>query len=196
MEKPYSAACERNQAALLQVLENSLPSHASVLEIGSGTGQHALYFTEHLDDITWQPSDLEDMQPGLISQLQGIERKNLEAPIVFDVNVNTLNKSYDAIFTANTCHIMGWSSVESMLKNAANMLNPKGLLFIYGPFKIGSEYTSASNQSFDQELQQENASQGLRDAHKIGAILEQQGLQAVKVIGMPANNLTLVFQAP
>lgn len=194
MDKPYSQACERNQQPILDVLQNLLPSHASVLEVGSGTGQHGVFIRSNMDDVKWYLTDLKENHNGINAWIaeSGIE---FEPPMEFDVNVHELGKTFDVVFTANTCHIMDWDTVKNMLVKGAKALNPGGMFILYGPFNVAGEYTSETNKSFDQQLKSEDPNMGLRDVNDIEAVLKEHGLKPIKVYSMPANNFMLVFGA-
>jgi cyclopropane fatty-acyl-phospholipid synthase-like methyltransferase len=195
MTKPYSAACEKNSDAILNDLTRLLIKTKSVLEIGSGTGQHAVYFASHLKHLIWQTSDVVDNHQGINCWLDEAQLNNLLAPIIFDVTQDTLlDKSYDAIYMANTLHIMSWPTVEQCIKKASRALNAKGLLIVYGPFNYKGEFTSASNQQFDLHLKASNAERGIRDFEKVNRLASDAGFFLKEDNTMPSNNRLLVWQ--
>lgn len=195
MDKPNAPACERNKDAILEVLSNLLPSYSCVLEIGSGTGQHAVYFGTELSDIVWQTSDVAENHNGINMWLDEAQLENVIPPITLDVNSDVPEKTFDAIFTANTCHIMDWPTVQNMLKLVSKCLGPKGMFIIYGPFNIDGKYTSPSNEDFDKTLKSQDPNMGLRDIEAIAQELEAYNIKPIKVAAMPANNFLLVFRA-
>jgi len=172
-----------------------LSESTQVLEIGSGTGQHGVYFAEHLPHIHWQTSDLLDNHDGIIEWIEECELSNIAKPIELDVNqALPHSNTYSAIFTANTLHIMNITTVENCLEKSARLLSRGGLLMVYGPFKYEGEFTSHSNADFDLWLKTHNAEQGIRDFERINAVLEKNQFTLVKDYKMPANNQLIVWQ--
>jgi cyclopropane fatty-acyl-phospholipid synthase-like methyltransferase len=195
MIKPYSTACANNSDAILNELSRLLIQTKTVLEIGSGTGQHAVHFASHLKHLIWQTSDRVDNHQGINCWVDESTLNNLLAPIVFDVTQDAvLDTSYDAIFMANTLHIMSWSVVGQCIKKASSYLTTNGLLIVYGPFNYKGEFTSTSNQQFDQHLKASNAECGIRDFEKINRLAGDAGLCLKEDKAMPANNRLLVWQ--
>jgi cyclopropane fatty-acyl-phospholipid synthase-like methyltransferase len=195
MTKPYSVACEKNSDAILNELTRLLIKTKTVLEIGSGTGQHAVYFASHLKHLIWQASDIADNHQGINCWLDEAQLTNLLAPITVDVTQDSLiNNSYDAIFMANTLHIMSWLAVQKCIKRASLCLNAKGLLIVYGPFNYRGEFTSASNQQFDLHLKSSNAERGIRDFEKVNRLANDAGFFLKEDNTMPSNNRLLVWQ--
>ena len=199
----FSEACERNKEPIAHELERWLPQTARVLEVGSGSGQHAVHITRKLSHLFWQPSE----RPELMTDLQ--ERINLEGRIqratgshladAIPLDVTTgpwPDGPYEAVFTANTAHIMPAAAVPHLVAGAAAMLAPGGLLLLYGPFSDGGRHTAASNAAFDAHLRNLNPAMGVRDADWITALAETQGLSPMADVAMPANNRLLVFSAP
>ena len=188
MDKPFAASCERNKAPILQVL---LPLYARVtrvLEIGSGTGQHALHFAAAMPHLLWQCSDVPAHLPGMRLWLDESALPNLPPPLALDVNQGLPGGSYDAVFTANTLHIMGWSEVQSLFGGLATLLPPGGLFTAYGPFNLGGRFTSEGNARFDAELRQADPRRGIRDLQAVDALARTAGLQMLNDEPMPANN--------
>jgi cyclopropane fatty-acyl-phospholipid synthase-like methyltransferase len=191
---PFSDACERNKAPILAVLRSAFAHSRQVLEIGSGTGQHAVCFAAHLTHLTWYPTErlayLEDLAARV--NLEG--GRNLRPPTLLDVTMSVWPlRSVDAIFTANTLHIMSWSEVSAMIRGVAQILVAGGVMCVYGPFRYHGRYTSPSNQDFDAMLQQRDALSGLRDIHALSALGAEHGLALRIDHDLPANNRLLEF---
>jgi cyclopropane fatty-acyl-phospholipid synthase-like methyltransferase len=191
---PFSEACERNKAPILDVLRSAFAERTHVLEIGSGTGQHAVHFAAHLTHLTWHPTEqlayLADL--GARVKLEG--PPNLRAPTVLDVNQSVWPlRAVDAIFTANTLHIMAWAEVMALYRGLDAVLSRGGVLCVYGPFRYNGRYTSDSNQDFDRMLQERDPKSGLRDIHDLTALAAQYGLRLRADHDLPANNRLLEF---
>jgi SAM-dependent methyltransferase len=191
---PFSEACERNKAPILDVLRSAFAARAHVLEIGSGTGQHAVHFAAHMDHLIWHPTEqlayLADL--GARVKLEG--SRNLRAPTLLDVRQTVWPlRSADAIFTANTLHIMSWPEVMAMYRGLDAVLRTGGILCIYGPFRYSGRYTSPSNQDFDHMLKERDPDSGLRDIQDISALAAQYGLRLRADHDLPANNRLLEF---
>jgi len=191
---PFSAACDRNKDPILDVLRVSFAGRTRVLEIGSGTGQHAVYFARALTHLAWHPTEklayIEDLAERV--KLEG--SPNLRAPMVLDVSQALWPvRSVDAAFTANTLHIMSWHEVEAAFAGIGSALAPGGVLCIYGPFRYEGRYTSDSNREFDRMLQERDPRSGLRDLRAITVLAAQQGLRLAADHDLPANNRLLVF---
>ena len=166
-----------------------------VLEIGSGTGQHALYFANNLPFVMWQPSDLEDNHPGMLLWLQEAVHGNILEPLVLDVREGfSSTYSYNAVFTANTMHIMSWEEVLQMINVVDQSLLANGHFIVYGPFSVDGEYTSASNKAFDQHLKSIKQHMGIRDLEDIAHVCENRLLQYLTCYDMPANNKLVLFK--
>jgi len=193
--KPYSEACERNRAPLLEVLHGAFAAARSVLEIGSGTGQHAVYFGTHLPHLTWQTSDVPANHPGIEAWLSEARLANVLPPLALDVDCNDWPRGpYDAAFSANTLHIMGWPQVERMWSGIARVLPLGGVVAIYGPFNYGGRYTSQSNARFDNGLRARDAASGIRDFENVDALARSHDFGLERDHAMPANNRTLVWR--
>ncbi|MCP9890588.1 DUF938 domain-containing protein [Cyanobium sp. Aljojuca 7D2] len=191
----FSPACERNQGPILAVLQDWLPPGAQVLEIGSGSGQHAAFFCQQIAGLTWQASERQDNLAALQSQLAALS-PGLPPAIALDVTDagQWPRQSFDAVFTANTTHIVPATAVPLLLAGAARVLRPGGLLLLYGPFHDGGAHTAASNAAFDQHLRSLDPTMGVRDA--LALVEQAQGLGLVPLadVAMPANNRILVLQ--
>ena len=193
--KPFSDACERNKAPILTVLEHEFASVENVLEVGSGTGQHAVYFGEHLTHLTWHTSDLEENHVGILLWLDEQQLDNVRPPITLDVGKSAWsNDQFDAVFSANTAHIMSWPEVELMFAGIGCVLRPRGVFCLYGPFNEGGEFTSASNRSFDELLKAEDVAMGLRDINDLIDLGHRSDLILERKHPMPTNNQILVFR--
>jgi len=198
----FSAACERNKDAILAVLQDWLPPGAQVLEVGSGSGQHAVFFAQSTAGLTWQTSELSANLAGLGERiaLEGgsglAPGSQILMPIPLDVGVpaDWPKQRFDAVFTANTTHIMPASSVPDLLAGAAEVLVPGGLLLLYGPFCDHGIPTAASNVDFDLHLRSLDPAMGVRDAVTIREQATGLGLSQVADVAMPANNRTLIFR--
>jgi cyclopropane fatty-acyl-phospholipid synthase-like methyltransferase len=190
-----SDACERNKAPILAVLLQELAGCRRVLEVGSGTGQHAVYFAAALPQLVWQPSELPENLPALAERVRLQGGPNLRAPLVLDVQSHPWPVGpVDALFSANTLHIMGWSAVRELFRGAAAVLEPPGVLCVYGPFRFAGRHTSESNAAFDQYLRRRDAQSGVRDFEALDALAHEHGLALQANHGMPANNRTLVWR--
>lgn len=196
----FSAACERNQQPILDVLRAWLPAAARVLEVGSGSGQHAVHMARHLAGLHWQPSDLPplaDLEERL--RLEGCSGLAQGAVIAQALELDVTRPEqwprgpFDAVFTANTCHIMPAAAVPQLLAGAARVLRAGGLLLLYGPFRNGDQHTAPSNAAFDAHLRSLDPAMGVRDARELSAQAEELGLKLQADTAMPANNRLLVF---
>lgn len=195
MSKPFAPACERNQDAILQILRIELANARLILEVGSGTGQHAVYFAKALQDCKWQTSDRVDNHAGIQMWLNESNLPNVLPPLAFDVkNDHVQPNHYDAVFTANTFHIMSWDEVKLCIEKVSNALKADGKFVIYGPFNLNGAFTASSNQQFDAQLRAEDANMGIRHFEDVEAHAKQVNLRYHKKYPMPANNLILVFQ--
>jgi cyclopropane fatty-acyl-phospholipid synthase-like methyltransferase len=190
-------ACERNKAPILQVLRTEFAASRAVLEIGSGTGQHAVYFAAHLPQLTWQPSEVASLLPALAERVRLEGSPNLRAPIALDVRARPWpHAEADAIFTANTLHIMAWAEVEDFFHGVGAALGPGGVLCVYGPFNYQGRYTSASNAQFDAWLKARDPHSAIRDFEALNTLAAAQELMLAADHAMPANNRTLVWRRP
>ncbi len=192
--KPFSHACENNKEPILAVLKTAFADVSEVLELASGTGQHASYFSHHLPHLRWQPSDLKENLAGIRAWVNDSSHENILSPIELDVCWETWPVEIpEAIFTANCLHIMSWQSVENLFAYLGTNLVKKNCLCIYGPFNYGGEYTSASNAQFDQWLKQRDPLSGIRDFEAVNALAEFAGYYLQDDFTMPANNRLLVW---
>jgi SAM-dependent methyltransferase len=185
--KPFSEACERNRAPILAVLKRIFADRRRVLEIGSGTGQHAAYFAPELPHLKWIASDVAEHLPGI--RMWGME------PIELDVDKPWPALDVDAVFSANTAHIMSWPQVERMFEGVARILAPGGVFALYGPFHYGGRATSESNARFDAMLRTCDPQSGVRNFEDVDALARRCGLALVEDNPMPANNRLLVWKS-
>jgi cyclopropane fatty-acyl-phospholipid synthase-like methyltransferase len=191
---PFSEACERNKAPILAVLRTAFAERTHVLEIGSGTGQHAVHFAAHLTQLTWHPTEQLAYLSDLAARVKLEGGRNLRAPTVLDVRQSVWPlRSADAIFTANTLHIMSWPEVTAMFRGLGDILTPGGVVCVYGPFRYHRRYTSSSNEDFDRMLRERDPKSGLRDLDELATLAAQVGLRLHADHDMPANNRLLQF---
>jgi hypothetical protein len=195
----HSEACERNKEPILQILRRTFSASSAVLEIGGGTGQHAVFFATHLEHIRWQPTDRADVLDALDARVKLEGPGNCESPVELDVDdrpwsAAIAERRFDAVFTANTLHIMSWSSVENLFDGIGPMLADGGLLCVYGPFKYAGRFTAPSNERFDQALRARDPLSGIRDFQSVNDLAVRQGLALLADHAMPANNQLLVWR--
>lgn len=192
---PFSSAAERNRRPILDQLRLLLPEEGTVLEIGSGTGQHAAFFSRNLPGLSWQPSDRSVNLPGLEARFSagGIERilPLLKLDVIHDP---WPDRSYDAVYSANTAHIMPWEAVVAMFTGVSKRLVTGARFCLYGPFNIDNCFTSESNEAFDAHLRAEAPHMGIRDISVVESLANLHQMQLEKRLVMPANNFILVFK--
>ena len=193
--KPFSEACEQNKRPILAILQQYFANTSNVLEIGSGTGQHAVFFAAQLPHLHWLTSEVAELHPGIGAWLAEAGLSNLAGPVELDVNqpdwpVNEI----DAVFSANTAHIMDWASVEKMFAGIGRVLQTEGVFCLYGPFNYEGSYTSDSNARFDLWLKQRDPQSGIRDFEALDLLAQQHGMELLADHAMPVNNRTLVWQ--
>ena len=193
--QPFSQACENNKQPILSVLQQYLQKPLTVWEIGSGTGQHAVYLAEKLPHIQWQPTDLAASLAGIKRWIDGSQTNNLLPPLFLDVCASPWpTDEMAAAFTANTIHIMNDTATREMFLGVGSRLLPDGLFFTYGPFLYGGRYTSDSNQTFDQWLKERDPSSGIKEIEILKTDAARVGLSLVNDHKMPANNQLLVWK--
>jgi SAM-dependent methyltransferase len=194
-ERRHAAAAERNREPILQVLRRVLPEAGLVLEVASGTGQHAAHFAAALPGLSWQPSERD---PDLLGSIAAWTRElgNVRPPIALDVSADPwpVAEALDAVFNANMIHIAPWPVCLALLRGAARHLVPGGALVMYGPYRIGGRHTAESNEAFDHRLRDSDPSWGVRDLEAVCEAAAAQGLSFEQRFEMPANNQTLVFR--
>jgi len=195
INKPYSESCEQNREPILAVLREAFADRRRLLEIGSGTGQHAVYFAAELPQLVWQTADVRAYHPGIHAWLDEAALPNVLPPLELDVNQTHWHSGrYDAVFSANTLHIMGWPEVVRFFAGVGNVLEPGGVLVVYGPFNYNGQFTSDSNARFDAWLKARDPASGVRDFEAVDALARAQGLVLQRDLAMPANNRSLVWQ--
>jgi cyclopropane fatty-acyl-phospholipid synthase-like methyltransferase len=195
--KPFAPASERNRDPILAVLRERFAGVRRVLEIGSGTGQHAVHFAAALPHLVWQTSDVAANLPGIRQWLAEAALPNTPAPLAFDVDAEGEwpAERFDAVFSANTLHIMGWRQVEKLFAGLPALLAPRGLLTVYGPFKREGRFSGASDAAFDASLREADPRRGLRDIEAVHALAQAAGLAPVEDRAMPANNRCITWQS-
>jgi len=193
--RPDAPAASRNRDAILTVLRDELDGSMSLLEIGSGTGQHAVYFGKALPQVCWQTSDRLENHGGISAWLADAALENVLAPVDLDVlQCSTVSGDYDAVFSANTAHIMSYPAVECMFGIVGRVLSGGGVFCLYGPFNIDGEFTSESNARFDQSLKSQNPEMGIRELADLDGLAKESGLERAKRYAMPANNMMVVWR--
>lgn len=198
MQIPFSEACERNKDPILNVVGEHFDTAKNVLEIGSGTGQHAVYFARSKPHLLWQTADQAEYLDGIHAQLDVANVDNVLRPLSVDVKqavwVADATK-FDLVYTANTFHIMAESDVKAFFSGLSNVLQPNGVVIVYGPFKYQGEFTSESNASFDQRLQERGVGSGIREFEWVNQLANEAGLSLLADHVMPANNQCLIWSA-
>lgn len=195
-EKPYSAACDRNKDPILEVLKEVITKDdRRLLEIGSGTGQHAVYFAPHFPQLEWYPTDVAANLKGMSTWFDEYKIPNIQKPTRMEVGKDELPKlKFDVIFTANTFHIMHWKECKSLIKMFGGRLREGSRVVIYGPFKYNGEFTSPSNEAFDQQLKSKDPASGIRAFEDVNNAMVKNGFELEMDVDMPVNNRTLVYR--
>jgi SAM-dependent methyltransferase len=192
---PYSEACERNKGPILEVLRQAFADRSRVLEIGAGTGQHAVHFARQLPHLHWQPTDRAEYLADLGRRVETEGPRNLELPIELDVLREPWPAlSVDAVFSANTLHIMSWPAVEALFAGLPRLHQADAVLAIYGPFRYSGRFTAHSNAEFDRGLRARDPASGVRDFEAVDALARQIGFELVTDHAMPANNQLIVWR--
>ena len=191
-----SPAVARNRDPILAVLRRFLPDHGTVLEIASGTGEHAAYFAAHLPHLTWQPTDADpDALASIAAHRATANAPNLRAPIEIDVTAPVWPVTRaDAVVSINMIHISPWSAAQGLMTGAAKLLAASGVLYLYGPYKENGVHTAPSNAAFDASLKARDPRWGVRDVGDVRKLADGHGFDFVERVAMPANNLSLVFR--
>ena len=194
-EKPFSISCERNREPILGVLRDAFADRQGVFEIGSGTGQHAVFFAAAMPHLQWQASERREYLAGVQSWLDEAALANTPPPIVFDVGQDDWPQvKFDALFTANTLHIMAWSEVQRLFARLPEIMSEDCILAVYGPFNIDGQYTSESNAAFDGCLQERGSHMAIRDLTDVDALATAAGLKRIALHQMPANNFCVIWR--
>jgi SAM-dependent methyltransferase len=190
--KQYSEACERNKVPILSVLKDALPSEGLVLEIGSGTGQHAAYFARHLSHLRWQPTDVAENLASISAWAAEAQAANLLPPQILDLWSDTWPiERARAVVCINTIHIVAWPAVERLFNGVARLLGAGGTLYVYGPYRYSDRPLEPSNEDFDRWLKIRDPASGIRDFEAVNALAAARGLQFVGDRPMPANNRSI-----
>ena len=192
--KPCAPAAERNRGPILEVIRDIFADASRVLEIGSGTGQHAVYFGREMPQLTWQTSDLEENHAGIRAWLDEVRLANVREPIVVDVLTAELPaSSYDAVYSANTTHVMHLGAVARMFELVASVLRPGGVFCLYGPFRQNGKFNAESNARFDAKLRGQDPEMGIRDLEDLDGFAGTNGLRRTRLVAMPSNNYLAVW---
>jgi Protein of unknown function (DUF938) len=198
--RQYAPATERNRQPILEVISQFLPKTGNILEISSGTGEHAVFFAPRLAPCRWIPSDCNPLALDSIqSWCDYCPSPNLDRPLFIDVHqpiwaVETDNIPINAIVNINMIHISPWSACLALMAGASRILGQGGILYLYGPYKQQGHHTAVSNETFDFSLRAQNPAWGVRNLEDVVQEARNRGLQLLEVIPMPANNLSVVFQ--
>jgi len=194
--KPDAPATQRNKRPILDILKREIQDSSEILEIGSGTGQHAIFFAEKMPWITWQTSDVISNHTGINQWLETFKGENIKAPLELEIGHDQLNTTlrFNHVYSSNTAHIMSYSSVIKMFAMIALILPKGGKFFLYGPFNIENKYTSNSNQEFDAMLKEKSSAMGIRNIEDLDLLAKQGGLRKYKFYNMPANNYLSIWR--
>ena len=192
----YHAHVARNREPILAVLRRVLPAEGLVVEIASGSGEHAVFFAESLPSLSWQPTDIEaGALASIAAHRAAADLVNLLAPLLLDTLAEPWPVAYaDAVICSNMIHIAPWAVAESLLRNAGRILPPGGILFLYGPYRIEGRHTAPSNEEFDASLRARNPAWGIRDLTDVTQLAVRHGFTLVETVAMPANNLSVVYR--
>ena len=195
MNMPFSQPCENNRGPILKVIKPLLADKHRVLEIGSGTGQHAAWFAQHMPHLIWQTSDVLENHWGIKQWIASNPSDNLPVPLELNIFQDNLPAAdYDAIFTANTAHIMPWEGVERMFDCLAMQLPTQGIFCLYGPMGYNGLIAPESNIQFDQFLRQQSSHRGIRQFEAINTLAISAGLELLEDFALPANNRLIAWQ--
>jgi SAM-dependent methyltransferase len=192
----YRPHVARNREAILAVLRRALPARGLVLEVASGSGEHAAYFAKELPGLTWQPSDPDAAALASIAAHRAdAALPSLLAPLRLDVTAKDWPVGHaDVVMCNNMIHISPWAATEGLIAGAERVLPAGGILFLYGPYKIDGRHTAPTNQAFDEDLRNRNPEWGIRDLADVTALAQRHGFAAPETIEMPANNLSVIFR--
>lgn len=192
--KQSSPACDRNKDVILPVLQEVLPAAGTVLEVGSGTGQHAAYFSARLSRLVWQPTDLPENFSSIRAWAEEARSPNLCVPLQLDLLASVERwpvTAAAAIVCINTVHIVAWKGVENLFAGAGRVLVPGGVMFVYGAYRYATRPLEPSNESFDQWLKARDPASGVRDFEAVHALAQQHGLALAGDRAMPGNNRSI-----
>jgi len=194
MELPFAEACERNKEPIFDALSRLLPPSGYVLEIGSCTGQHLVFFASRFPGLVWQPSDLPENLPGLMARIEWEGSSNILPAIGLDVLGSWPGQEFDAVYSSNTAHIMSWEAVCAMFAGVGKVLRSHGAFYLYGPFNESGKFTAPSNEAFDRDLRARDPVMGLRDIEALDTLANDHQMVLRTRFQMPANNQLLVFR--
>ena len=201
--RKYAPATQRNRQPILEILLQVLPANGTILEIASGTGEHAVFFAPHLSARQWLPSEPNpELRASITAWAEYLPANNLYPPLELDAqervwaveNTALTESQIVAIVNINMIHISPWSACLGLMAGAGRILPPGGIIYLYGPYKQGGEHTAPSNAAFDESLRAENSEWGVRDLEDVVSAAKAQNLNFLKTSQMPANNLSVVFQ--
>ena len=195
-EKPFAPSCERNQQAIYDVLNSIIkPKDKQILELGSGTGQHAVFMAPQLPALTWHTSELIENHTGIKQWLAESDAENIIMPLHYQAGTTAFPEVVaDVVMTVNTLHIMSWDCVKALISDLGQHLNVGARVLIYGPFNYDGEFTSKSNAEFDVWLKNKDAWSGIRDFEAVCGLMQTERIELLKDVTMPANNRCLVFE--
>lgn len=190
--KQFSPSCDHNRNDILPVLIEIAPADGMVLEVGSGTGQHAVYFAQHLPQLQWQPSDLAPNHASIHAWKDEAALTNVLDPIVLDLLAGQWPQLTPSLMVCiNTVHIVAWPGVQNLFRHAAQQLAPGGLLYVYGAYRYATRPLEPSNERFDQWLKARDPASGVRDFEAVNALAHTHGLALVEDRAMPGNNRSI-----
>lgn len=192
--KPFAESCEENKQPILDILKDELGDSHRVLEIGSGTGQHAVFFAQRMPHLHWICSDLQENHAGIRLWLEEADLPNVEGPVLLDAREPWPHIDIDTVFSANAIHIMSWQAVEGMVSNIGQILPSGGRLYLYGPFMYDGQHTADSNARFDVWLKDRDPLSGVRDVSDLSSLLAVQNIELIRDYEMPVNNRILVWR--
>lgn len=192
--KPFAESSEQNKQPILEILQTEFADVETVLEVSSGTGQHAVFFAEQMPHLQWTASDLEENHEGIRLWMEEADLPNVHGPLLLDCREEWPDMQFDAIFSANAIHIMSWDAVKGMIKNTGRVLRTGGKLCFYGPFMYDGQHTAESNARFDVWLKERDPLSGVRDVSAIRQLMQEQDMQLIEDYEMPVNNRILVWQ--
>ncbi len=192
--KPFSESCVQNRTSIQQILQQYIDARKTVLEIGSGTGQHAVYFAEAFPQLLWQTSDLAEHHAGIQAWITDSQLPNVLPPLLLDCLGDWPQQQFDLLYTANTLHIMSQHAVEAMFASIGGCMHVDSILLTYGPFNYQNQYTSESNARFDNWLKQRDPQSGIKNFEWVQDIAAKSGLECIHDHAMPANNRVLVWR--
>ena len=193
ISKPYAESCDQNREPIKQILAQFVEGNQTLLEVGSGTGQHAVYLAQSFPWLSWQTSELLENHAGIQAWIDDSGLANIQPPLELDANQQWPQQRYDVLFTANTIHIMSERSVMAFFENCPNCMHEQSSLLMYGPFNYQNEYTSDSNARFDDWLKQRDSMSGIKNFEWLCELGEKSGLHCTHDFEMPANNRILVW---